>query len=41
LTDAARYAPFSSAARQTAGARFCSTLIIPQYEEYYRQVLER
>jgi len=29
----------AEAARFTAETRFCSTLIIPQYEEYYRRVL--
>ena len=29
------------AARDTAEGRFCTTRIIPRYEEYYRQVLER
>src|SRR5215468_7564621 len=28
-------------ARATAQARFCSTKIIPQYEQFYRRVLER
>ncbi len=31
----------SQAARQTAMKRFCTSLIIPQYEELYRRVLER
>ena len=31
----------SEAARNTALTRFCATLILPQYERYYRQVLER
>jgi L-malate glycosyltransferase len=31
----------SQAARQTAKKRFCASLIIPQYEELYRRVLER
>jgi N-acetyl-alpha-D-glucosaminyl L-malate synthase BshA len=31
----------AQAARQTALKRFCSTLIIPRYEELYRKVLER
>jgi N-acetyl-alpha-D-glucosaminyl L-malate synthase BshA len=29
------------AARDSARARFCSSKIIPQYEEFYRRVLER
>ena len=28
-------------ARAMAQARFCASKIIPQYEEFYRQVLER
>jgi len=31
----------SKAARKSAQARFCSSKIIPQYEEFYRRVLER
>ncbi|OFV93263.1 MAG: N-acetyl-alpha-D-glucosaminyl L-malate synthase BshA [Acidobacteria bacterium RIFCSPLOWO2_12_FULL_54_10] len=31
----------SKAGRQTAETRFCSTLIIPQYEKLYRRVAER
>jgi len=34
-------AEVSHAARRTALHRFCSSLIIPQYEELYRRVLER
>ncbi len=41
LTDAPRHAQFALAARRTAETRFCTTLIIPQYEEYYGQVLSR
>lgn len=40
LTDDALYRTLSGGARQTAQTRFCSSLIIPQYEEYYRQVCE-
>ena len=40
LADPARYAQFSAAARHTAETRFCTTRIIPQYEEYYRQVCQ-
>jgi N-acetyl-alpha-D-glucosaminyl L-malate synthase BshA len=39
LTDDHLYARFSGAARQTAQARFCSTILIPQYERYYEEVL--
>jgi N-acetyl-alpha-D-glucosaminyl L-malate synthase BshA len=38
LTDDHLYARFSGAARQTAQARFCSTILIPQYERYYEEV---
>jgi glycosyltransferase involved in cell wall biosynthesis len=31
----------ATAARQTAQQRFCSTKIIPKYEQYYERVLER
>lgn len=31
----------AAAARRTAETRFASTMIIPQYESYYREVLER
>ncbi len=30
----------ATAARQTASRRFCTDLIIPQYESYYREVIE-
>ena len=35
------HAEMAQAARQTAEKRFCSSLIIPQYENLYRRVLER
>jgi len=38
LTDEVLHAKMSAAARATALARFCTSLIIPQYEEYYDQV---
>jgi N-acetyl-alpha-D-glucosaminyl L-malate synthase BshA len=41
LTDAALYRTMSGAARQTAQTRFCSSLIIPRYEQYYEQVAGR
>ena len=41
LRDPGLRGQMAAAARLTAEKRFCSTLIIPQYEEYYRQVLER
>jgi hypothetical protein len=41
LTDDALLATMRKAARATAQARFCTTKIIPQYEELYRGLLER
>jgi glycosyltransferase involved in cell wall biosynthesis len=41
LTDEALYRKLSGAARRTAESRFCTSLIIPRYEEYYEEVLER
>jgi len=39
LTDSALYQRVSAAARQTAQARFCSSLVIPRYEAYYQEIL--
>jgi N-acetyl-alpha-D-glucosaminyl L-malate synthase BshA len=39
LTDEARFARFSNAARRTAESRFSAAEIIPQYESCYQQVL--
>jgi len=41
LREPDRRQAMAVAARETAVTRFCSTLIIPQYERYYGQVLER
>ncbi len=41
LTDDALLATMSKRARATAKARFCASMIIPQYEELYRWMLER
>ena len=41
LTNDDLYGQVSRAARKTAQTRFCATLIIPQYEDLYRRVLER
>jgi len=38
LSDSSHYEKMASAARKTAETRFCTSLIIPLYEEYYRQV---
>lgn len=40
LRDRKRYERFSRAARERAEAQFSADLIVPQYEEYYRQILE-
>ena len=41
LSDRRLYDRISSAARATAEARFCASLIIPQYERYYEEVCSR
>ncbi|MEK7405377.1 MAG: N-acetyl-alpha-D-glucosaminyl L-malate synthase BshA [Acidobacteriota bacterium] len=41
LTDDELYGRLSRAARHTAETRFCSTLVIPQYERYYQEVCGR
>jgi L-malate glycosyltransferase len=41
LTDDGLYRRISGAARQTAQTRFCTSLIIPLYERYYREVAEQ
>jgi glycosyltransferase involved in cell wall biosynthesis len=41
LSDQTRLAAMSVAARRTASERFCSTRIIPVYEQYYERVLAR
>jgi len=40
-SDPALYQRVSAAARQTAQARFCSSLVIPRYEAYYQEILAR
>ena len=40
LTDGALHARISAAARRTAETRFCTTLIIPRYEQYYERVCD-
>ena len=39
LTDEALYASLSTEARKTAESRFCTSLIIPQYERFYEACL--
>ncbi len=41
LGNRSRWEKFSAAARHTAETRFASTRIIPQYEEFYRQVRQQ
>jgi glycosyltransferase involved in cell wall biosynthesis len=41
LTDEVLYAKMSQAARATAEGRFCTSLIIPQYEQYYEEVCSK
>jgi N-acetyl-alpha-D-glucosaminyl L-malate synthase BshA len=41
LSDPPKYEAMASAARHTAQQRFCASRIIPQYEAYYREVIER
>jgi N-acetyl-alpha-D-glucosaminyl L-malate synthase BshA len=38
LTDDALYRRMSQAARHTAETRYCTSIVIPQYEQYYREV---
>jgi len=38
LTDEELHSRIAAAARYTALSRFCTSLVIPMYEEYYRQV---
>jgi glycosyltransferase involved in cell wall biosynthesis len=41
LSDPERWQQASEAARAVAVERFSSDLVVPQYEQYYRQVIER
>jgi L-malate glycosyltransferase len=41
LSDEERLRTMGKAARSVAQTRFCSSKIIPQYEEFYRRVVER
>jgi N-acetyl-alpha-D-glucosaminyl L-malate synthase BshA len=40
LSDEGLRERLSAAARNTAKTRFCTTLLIPRYEQYYKKVLE-
>ena len=39
LTDQGLYRRMSEAARHTAETRYCTDIVIPQYEEHYREVM--
>jgi L-malate glycosyltransferase len=41
LNDEKGLRDLGRASRQAAQARFCSSKIIPQYEKFYRRVLDR
>jgi hypothetical protein len=41
LQDESRLRAMGKQARQGAQSRFCTDRIIPQYEDFYRRVLER
>jgi hypothetical protein len=41
LKDESRLRAMGKQCREAARARFCTTKIIPQYEQFYRRVLER
>jgi N-acetyl-alpha-D-glucosaminyl L-malate synthase BshA len=41
LRDESRLREMAKAARAVAQARFCASKIVPQYEDFYRRVLER
>jgi N-acetyl-alpha-D-glucosaminyl L-malate synthase BshA len=41
LNDESRLRAMGKASRAVAQARFCSSRIVPQYESYYRRVVER
>ncbi len=40
-TDPALHSRMSDAARSTAVSRFCSTMVIPEYERYYQEICAR
>jgi hypothetical protein len=41
LGDETRLREMGKACRAVAQSRFCASLIVPQYEDFYRRVLER
>jgi glycosyltransferase involved in cell wall biosynthesis len=41
LSDDTLHATVAEAARKTATSRFCTDLIIPQYERYYEEVVSQ
>jgi glycosyltransferase involved in cell wall biosynthesis len=41
LRDETRLRAMGKQCREAARAKFCTTIIIPKYEEFYRRVMER
>jgi N-acetyl-alpha-D-glucosaminyl L-malate synthase BshA len=41
LSDESRLREMGKACREVARSRFCASMIVPQYEDFYRKVLER
>jgi len=41
LNDESRLRTMGKASRAGAQSKFCSSKIIPQYEDFYRRILER
>jgi glycosyltransferase involved in cell wall biosynthesis len=41
LSDESRLRAMGKAARAVAQSKFCSSMIVPQYEDFYRRVVER
>jgi glycosyltransferase involved in cell wall biosynthesis len=41
LSDDSHLQEMAKASRQMAQSRFCASKIIPQYEDFYRRILER
>jgi glycosyltransferase involved in cell wall biosynthesis len=41
LTDDALHQRITREARRTVAERFCVNLVVPQYEEFYAELLER
>jgi glycosyltransferase involved in cell wall biosynthesis len=41
LSDRALHARLARAARRTVQDRFCASLVVPRYEEFYRELIGR